>query len=287
MNRVVRAAGVVAVVLAQTASVGSAQTWQTTTGSRQVRGEKQLRVELEYAAGRLELMAGNPATLYRSHIRYDADLFESRTEYDAPAGRLHIGVTADDLPEDVDLDSYPQALQLALSPTVPLILDLEFGMAIADLDLGGLALSSAHVKTGGSESRIVFSAPNRVACDRLEIAVGAAELLVAQLGNARCRHIEFTGGVGGMVLDFTGSWSQNSHTSADVTVGLGSLTLRLPSDVGISIEMTKFLASFEEQGFEKSGSRLVSTNYDRAPAKLDIELHAVLGDVNVEWVSGG
>jgi hypothetical protein len=287
MNRVVQAAGVVAVVLAQTTSVGNAQTWQTATGSRQVRGEKQLRVELEYAAGRLELMAGNPATLYQSRIRYDADLFESRTEYDAPAGRLRIGVTADDLPEDVDLDSYPQSLQLALSPAVPLILDLEFGMAVADLDLGGLALSSAHVKTGGSQSRIVFTKPNRVACDRFEIAVGAAELLVAQLGNAHCRHVDFTGGAGEMVLDFTGSWLQDYDTRANVTVGLGSLTLRLPSDVGISIEMTRFLAAFEEQGFTKSGSRLVSANYDHAPVKLDLELHAILGDVNVEWVSGG
>jgi hypothetical protein len=281
-----RAAEAAVLALCLAAAAGNAQAWRTVTASRQVRGEEGLRVDLQYAAGRIELLPGEAGTLFQSRIRYDADRYEARTEYDPAVGRLRIGVTTDDLPEDLELDGYPQSLRLVLSPAVPLALDLEYGMAIADLDLGGLAVSSAHVKTGGSQSRIVFSAPNRVACDRLEIAVGAAELQVEGLGNARCRHVEFTGGAGEMVLDFTGAWLQDYDTSANVTVGLGALTLRLPSDVGVSVQMTKFLAAFEDRGFEREGSRLVSANYDAAPIRLDLELHAVLGDVNVEWVTG-
>ncbi len=268
-----------------TATTGiQAQTWRTTTSSRQFRGETDLTVHLQFAAGSLRLHRGDVSTLYHSRVRFDADRFTSTTAFAASGDSLRVGVTAEDLPEDLDLDTYPQLLELALSPAVPLILDLEFGMARADLDLGGLAVASVHVKTGGSESRIRFSEPNRSVCDRLEIAVGAAELTVEQLGNARCHRVEFAGGAGEMILDFTGAWSQDFDTSAEVTVDLGSLTLRLPSDVGVSVHMNRFLASFEEGGFEMQGNRYVSRNYDRAPVKLDLEMRAVLGDVNVEWV---
>jgi hypothetical protein len=279
-----RAVWIAALGLAVVTTGMHAQTWRTSASSRQYRGETDLRVDLEFAAGTLQLRRGDAATLYHSRVRYDADRFASTTAFDTSADRLRVGVTSEDLPEDLDLDEYPQSLELALSPAVPLILDLEFGIAKADLDLGGLAVASAHVKTGGSESRIRFSELNRVVCDRLEIAVGAAELTAEQLGNARCRRVEFAGGAGEMILDFTGAWSQDFDTNAEVTMGLGSLTLRFPTDIGVSVHVSRFLASFEDGGFEKRGSRYVSPNYDRAPVKLDLEMHAVLGDVNVEWI---
>lgn len=261
-----------------------AQTWRTSTSSRQFRGETDLKINLEFTAGALRLQRGDAATLYHSRARFDADRFTSTAAFDTAADRLRIAVTADDLPEDLDLDEHPQFLELALSPAVPLDLHLEYGLAIADLEFGGLTVVSAYVKTGGSESRIGFAEPNRGVCDRLEIAVGAAELTAERLGNARCRRVELAGGAGEMTLDFTGTWPQDFDTSAEVTMGLGSLTLRFPTDLGVAVHMSRFLASFEDGGFERQGDRYVSRNYDQARVKLDLKMHAVLGDVNVEWI---
>ena len=74
-----------------------------------------------------------------------------------------------------------------------------------------------------------------------------------------------------MTLDFTGTWPQDFDTSAEVTMGLGSLTLRFPTDLGVAVHM-------------RQGDRYVSRNYDQARVKLDLKMHAVLGDVNVEWI---
>jgi predicted membrane protein len=108
--------------------------------------------------------------------------------------------------------------------------------------------------------------------------------VVEGLGNARCREISLAGGAGSIVLDFTGAWTDAFRSDAEVVVGLGSLTLRLPEDLGVEVRMTRFLASFAKEGFERRGSRYVSPNYDRARAHVQLHVKAALGDIDVEWV---
>jgi predicted membrane protein len=117
-----------------------------------------------------------------------------------------------------------------------------------------------------------------------EVEVGAAELSVTGLGNARCARISVTGGVGQVELDFTGSWLPASATDVEVTIGLGTLTLRFPEGLGVAIDVDRFLASFEDRGFARRGSRYVSAGFDEAGARIEMHLKAVFGDVNVEWV---
>ncbi len=88
-----------------------------------------------------------------------------------------------------------------------------------------------------------------------------------------------------MTLDFTGDWTNGySIHEADIKLGLGQLTLRLPKDVGIAIEVDRFLASFDRVGLTKAGSSYLSIGYDSANTKLHITLKAVLGDIDIEWV---
>lgn len=276
---------VVGLGLCIAAGGAEAQTWRSGTASRQVHGEQRLQVQVELAAGTFRLGAGSPETLYRSNVRYDADLFGSKTTFDATRSRLDIDLKPNGEDGDFDLGDRPeQHLDLRLSPAVPTVLDLRFGAATADLDLGGLAVESATLQTGASQSVIAFSVPNRITCHRFELEVGAAEIDVTGLGNSRCEHLAVTGGVGEVRLDFTGSWQEPSVTDVEVTIGLGTLTLRFPEGLGVAIDVDRFLASFEDRGFVRRGSRYVSAGFDGAGAKLEIHLKAVFGDVNVEWI---
>jgi hypothetical protein len=276
---------VAAIGLVLVSTPASAQTWKTVTSSRQVRGEDAVRVHVRFGAGSFTLHEGSAQQLYRSRVRYDADLFDSRTSFDPERGLLDVGVTPRELNGDHDADEdYPQELDLALSPVVPLTLDLEFGAAHAVIDLGGLSVASAHIKTGASGSVVEFSKPNRVPCDRLEIAVGAAEFVLSGLGNARCAVLDAAGGVGAVTFDFTGDWPRDFMSTGEITVGLGELTLRFPETLGVAIKVNRLFAGFEPQGFVKQGSRYVSTQYDEATARVELELNAVMGGIDVEWV---
>ena len=267
--------------------VGSAdgQTWRSGTTTRQLHGEQSLQVTVELAAGTFLLRPGDPAMLYRSNVRYDADVFTSSTTFDATRSRLDVALKPSGERGDWDLGDQPdQRLDLALSPAVPARLDLRFGAATADLELGGLSLAHATVQTGASNSVISFGAPNRIGCSRFELEAGAAEVELSGLGNSRCDHITVTGGVGEVRLDFTGNWLEPSGADVEVTIGLGTLLLRFPEGLGVAIDVDRFLASFENRSFVKHGSRYVSAGFEEAHARVELHLKAVFGDVKVEWV---
>jgi len=281
----VRGVATLALTLALLPATGAAQTWRSATATRQVRGEQLLEVNVEFAAGTFRLRPGDPSSLYRTDVRYDQELFASETRYNAKRGHLLVKLTPDNRLRDIQFDgNTPQYLDLALSPVVPTDLALQFGIAKAELELGDLSLRQLSLKTGASENVVRFSEVNRMECRKLEIAVGAAELLVEGLGNARCREISVAGGAGSILLDFTGAWTNTVESEAEVVVGFGSLTLRLPENLGVEIRMTRFLASFAKEGFERRGSRYVSPNYDQAQAHLRLHVKAALGDIDVEWV---
>jgi len=289
MNRRLLAPVIVAGLgLAVGSSSTVAQSWREITSSRFIRGEAQLDVAVEFASGTFRLHPGNQNQLYRIDAMYDEDSFESSTRFDPGATSLQVGVTPRDVRDGPKIDDEsPQYLDLALSTAVPLNLDLKFGAAQSAIELGGLSVHRVSIKTGASSSSIGFDTTNRIVCEVLEIAVGAAELVAEGLGYSRCQTIKLAGGAGEVTLDFTGSWDDAFVTSAEVMMGLGVLNLRIPEDVGVELRMSRLFASFDREQFQKRGSNWVSTNYDRARATLKLHIRAVLGEINVEWVPVG
>ena len=87
-----------------------------------------------------------------------------------------------------------------------------------------------------------------------------------------------------MTLDLTGDWPAGQDTQLTVEVGLGQVQLHIPRDLGVRLEMDRFLASVDRAGFVKRGSAYYTPNYDAAPAKLTIDGKAVLGSIDVTWV---
>ncbi len=264
-----------------------AQSWQTQSVSRSYRGENLLRVNVEFGAGTLRLSPGASRALYRAELHYDQEQFEPTAHFDGGTNSLHLGLARTDRSDpEYDTES-GQYLDLELSPSVPLDLHLKFGAATAELELGGLALERAEIQTGASSTLVSFAAPNRMACERIEFAVGAAQLTVMQLGNARCKVIEFAGGAGKMTLDFTGDWDSGLHPTAEIAVGLGTLTLRLPRDLGVTVDLDRLFAGFESAGFSKQGDEYRSLDYESARNRLHLNITAALGTINVEWVDSG
>jgi hypothetical protein len=275
----------VAVALILAPPRASAQTWHTVVRSRQTQGEERLRVHTRFGAGRFTLGPAVGGSLYVAELRYDADRFRPVLEYRTSSASLEVGVEGRDRRANIDWDSGdPQRLDLKLSPNVPLWLTLEFGAAQADLELGSLRLERGTIKTGASESTIAFSQLNPVACSRLEILAGAAELTVTGLANARCERIEVTGGFGSITLDFTGDLTEPRETRVDVKLGVGDLVLRIPETVGVQIDVDRLLASVDLSGFERRGEHRVSPGFDQAASRLHVHIGAALGDIKVEWV---
>ena len=259
------------------------QDYRTVTGSRQRRGESDLRAVVEFAVGDLHIAPGATGTLYQYNLLYDADHFEPVTSYNPDARRLRIGVDGQGHGDLHYRNHTRQRLDLSLSPATPTSLELTFGAGTGDVELGGLSLTSVALKGGASETTIRVSQPNRVACRDFTLEVGAVDLKTEKLGNARCEHLELKGAAGSVTLDLTGQWPEGATSVVDVSVGLGSVTLRLPQGVGVQADVQRFLVSFDRSGLLRRGANYYSADWDTAKTRLQLNLKAAMGDIQIEW----
>ncbi len=269
----------VAVLLALPAT-GEAQSWRTVTMSRQLEGEDDIRVSVEYGAGVFSVRAIDEGLLYRMNLKYDEERFEPVAEYSSDHLRLGI----ESLHRGIDVGKRNAGeLRLELARGVPMDLDLEFGAVKADLDLGGLSLTDLDLSTGASESTVDVSEPNPSRMESARFEVGAAEFTARRLGNLNADRIELDAGVGSITLGLDGRWERDARVAIDM--GLGSLELRVPEGLGIQLRKDSFLTALDSEGLVKRGDVYESLDFDTAERRVVIDLDAAFGSVAVVWMN--
>ena len=261
-----------------------AQSTHAFTATRQLHGETRLEANIDFAAGTVRLAPAKESILYNLKLEYDQDRFRPVSTYRTDGHRVTLGlaVVGDWELRVPSKKQLGQVAAIALSPTVDLSLDVTFGAVDAELELGGLRLTTLALKTGASRVVARFSERNSTPCRSASFAAGAAELKVYGLGNSRCREIDLEGGMGSVTLDFTGTWT--SDIRLRLMMAAGELTLRLPTTVGVHIIIDKSLVRFEPKGFTRRGREYFSERYDESERRLDIELTTSFAGLNVEWV---
>lgn len=276
-----------ALILLLWAGTAEGQEMRPFSTFRQLHGETRLTARLEYAAGNLQIAPSAATHLYRMDLAYDDGRYLPVSDYDAQSGTVLLGLrpAGQGGVRVVSRTQLSQVAAVGLSPRVNLALALSLGAAEAQVELGGLRVTSLDVKTGASRTVIRFSRPNAVRCQQALFSAGAAEVSILGLGNSRCDEIEFEGGVGKVTLDFGGVWSSSSRV--EIKMAMGELTLRLPRNAGVRLRMDKFLSSFEPVGLVQQGQVFESRNYAEAERHLDLDLTTAMGGVNVEWVEEG
>lgn len=271
----------VALALAILAPPITAQSWRTVESSRQLHDSAEHRVLVHYAAGRFDVSATTAPVLYSMTLRYDESSVTPLHKYDAGAHLLELGTRGESRRFSRGSDDQGKAeMRLALSRNVPLDLEMELGATKAMLDLGGLHLHRVKLESGASETVLDFSSPNDTEMDLLDVDVGAATFEGRNLGNANASSIRVHGGVGSVDLDFAGQWAQDANV--EVELALGKLTLHVPRDVGVRIEVEKFLASFDQQGLQKRGDAYYSENWDRARHRVRVHAATTFGGIELD-----
>lgn len=258
------------------ASLPAQSTLRTVEFSRQQHDSLPLDVRVDYSAGKVVVHGAEQRVLYQASIAYDPRRNEPVYEYDAGERRLRVGMRSG---HDDASNSVPAELRLDLARSVPVSLRLQTDASEADLDLGGMRLTSVAIESGASDAVLHFDAPNRQPMERLDLDVGAASLRARGLANARAREVRVKVGVGNADLDFGGDWT--GDLDLELQIALGKASLQVPEDVGVRVETSRFLGSFEREGFEKRGDAYYSANWDRARYKLRIDSRMVLGKLEI------
>lgn len=256
----------------------AAQEWRTLQSARQLHDTGAYDVRVKYSAGHLELSPAASPFLYQMDLRYDAD--KARAVHALREGRvLTLGIERESSVVNAGRSADENRMELALSPTVPMDLSLELGAVEAELDLGGMSLTSLEIKAGANATRVRFDSPNRVAMRALEVQAGAASVVLFNIANANAALLNVDAGVGSVELDFTGTWT--SDLAASIDIAFGTLKLVVPRDVGVRLEVGKVLARVSSEDLASRDGALVSENWETARFKLTVRAKTVVGTIDV------
>ncbi len=254
--------------------------------------EQEIKVTVESGFGTMRLSRGKPELLLDANVNSEKNIdFERCVEYssDDASGYLNINTNA-------DLESKTSGKKhsfhisglesntwdMRFTDAVPLSFDVELGMGKGDFDFSGLNVKDLNISAGASSCNLRFDEPNKSVIEDLNIESGLSKFKAEGLCNANFDHMKFSGGVGSYTLDFSGRLDR--EVDVDVEVGLGSLVVTLPKEIGVRINYEKnFIAHLDiDRDFtEDEEDSYVSSNFRTAEGKIIMRIEAGLGSVKV------
>jgi len=121
------------------------------------------------------------------------------------------------------------SVSIYLPPDVPLELELDVRQGGAQIELGGLWLTTARISTHQGGGEISVSEPLHAPMERFELSNQMGGMSVRSVGNASPAHFVAECSMGGMALDLRGAWVQDATIELDSS--MGGLDVRLPRDL--------------------------------------------------------
>jgi len=241
-------------------------------------GTENLKVQVNLGLGSLEVTRGDAEKLFDLDIDYDGknDKPKIRFTRDGSSALLRIELEGKKgsgwLQED-------NRITLELSPEVELAACFVTGVGENQVDLTGLKVGSLEVVNGVGHAEIHMDEVNRAKCGPVKVTNGIGHLEMTGIGNYGFSDFAFTGGIGDSTLDYSGTWDVIGDI--EIKVGLGSLEVDIPEELGVRIRTSKsFLSNIQMPGFSQVGNEYLSGNIDETEKKIVISLNTGIGGVS-------
>ncbi len=100
------------------------------------------------------------------------------------------------------------------------------------------------------------------------------------LSNLSLSRLEIETGAGITTIDLTGSWDQDLRVS--IQAGVGEITVRLPSETGVRVNMDTALVGVTANNLIKDDNGYVNRAFGAAAHTLTLDLQAGVGSVKLE-----
>jgi len=119
--------------------------------------------------------------------------------------------------------------KMYLTESKPYVLELNYGVGNANVDLSGLAIRKLKINTGSANVSVNYSSlENQVDMDTFYVKVDLGSVNVKSLNLSKTRNMIADVGFGNMFLDFSSKPLVSNHIKG--SVGAGNLTIVLPTD---------------------------------------------------------
>ncbi len=239
-----------------------------------------LKVSIKFGAGKLVLISGEE-DVFKGNFQYDKSILKPNIQYEI-LGETGILTLSQSIKKDLDLPfPYKNRWNLKLPSDIPLQLYINTATYSGDIDLTNLQIEYFYLNSGASQTNIEFNQPNLIDLKNINIKTGASTIKILGLANANFDEMNFAGGAGSYIFDFSGDLTKKSKVS--INVGAAKIILKIPSSIGTRIIFRNFPASkLDIRGFIKVNDQTyINPEYGKSAAELDIEIKGGLIDIEV------
>lgn len=254
------------------------------------KGVEIVDARFKLAAGDFRLASGRSLadTIALLEGNYDEERFDYNLSFDQRGSRADLEFELESRRKSITGDKTEHNnWKLQFASNINYRFDFEVGACKADFSFDGLTISEFRLNVGAADARFEFPTVNGRRLEDFVVKAGVCDLEILKIGNSRFERLEFEGGVGSFTLDFSGDFSYEAE--AHIEVGLGSVEIVVPRDVGVRLECNDNWLnsiSFPERDFKRVSRRenlYESENYDRADGRLTLILDVGLGSAKIRY----
>jgi hypothetical protein len=196
------------------------------------------RVTLDVSNVEVKMFAGDPGDPLRVEASFDSKTFEMEESFETPEGQpwhytfrfKRKGSSGMSLLKRLFYTGDPE-VSIYLPPDSPIVLDVEASEGAFSVELGGLWLTEADLDVSMGALVVEVDDPMREPMERLNINVSMGGAQFENLGNTSARELIVDFSMGGMELDLSGEWRNDSDITVSMSSGGGAM--QLPKNVTI------------------------------------------------------
>jgi hypothetical protein len=228
---------------------------QTKSQTVELDGADSVNVAIQMGAGELDV-SGGASELLEATYTYNVEELNPQATFSG--GRLEVKDSG--LDEGIgslfDLGEYRNEWDLRFNEDVPMEMTVDLGAGRSNLELGALSLTTLNVQGGAGD--VALNLNNSRSLSQLAVEMVAGETTV----------------------DLTGDWQNDLN--ARITGGLGQLNLRLPSDVGVTIEAETGIGDVNATGLTSDGNTYTNDAFGVSDVTLRIAIEGGVGQINLD-----
>lgn len=217
-----------------------------------------LTTRISIGAGKLLVTAGADK-LMEADFEYTQESWKPDIDFQSSGSEGELSIDQPGLTDDFDFnfgDKQRNEWRIRLNDEVSQTLECRMGAGESELDLRGLTLRRVDIDAGVGEHEIT-------------------------LANTSLPELTVDVGVGEVTIDLSGVWKNNLR--AEIDGGIGELNLKVPTDVGVRLDVSGGLGSVDmPPGYTKEGNTYINAAYQEAEYRLEIDVDAGIGSIDVE-----
>ncbi len=255
--------------------------------------ERELKVTLEAGYGTVNVSKGDQSAVLDATIETENDVDQTQfIDYSKRDGIGYLSVNVNNDGErrsegkkrSIHFDGFESNdWTLHFTDAIPISYDIELGLGKGNFDFTGLKVKDLNLSAGASSVDLRFDKLNKNVIEDFTIESGLSKFHGDNLCNANFNHLKFEGGVGSYSLDFGGELKK--EVDVDIEVGLGSLTIIIPNDIGAHIMYEKNWISHIELDNdidEREENNYYTSNYYSSKGKINFRVEAGFGSVKIK-----